>query len=129
RAPPRSTRFPYTTLFRSAFDDYLRACRRRAEQLRAAARRGDLEKQLEQRRELEANGAATVRRHEEAAAQLREVAAACGVTGADDAALARGLRAWQQRRAATLQEMAAQIREQGELASLLGDESLEGFED
>jgi DNA repair exonuclease SbcCD ATPase subunit len=112
----------------SAFNDYLRACRRRAETLRAAARRGDLERQLSQRRGLEDNAVVAARKHAAAAEQLREMAAACEVSGDDDEALVRGLHDWQERRAARLEEAAAEIREQGELATLLGDGSIEDLE-
>jgi DNA repair protein SbcC/Rad50 len=112
-----------------SYDSYLEACQRRAGHARAAARRSDVEEQLRQREELEANARRAASSRQEALAGLRAAAIACGVSGDDDEALANGLRAWQQRRPEDLARLNTELGERGELRSLLGGGTLEQFEE
>lgn len=103
----------------AAYWAYVEACRRRSEQARSAQRRADLERLLRQRQDLEASAAEHRRRRQEVLEELREVAARCGVVGADDEALAEGLRQWQSRRSQELERRETERRERAELTGLL----------
>jgi recombinational DNA repair ATPase RecF len=71
---------------------YLDGCRARADQARRAARRDDLERELEARRDIEAAHAENRRARAGAATRLREAAEAVGVEASD--AVADAAEAW-----------------------------------
>lgn len=85
----------------AAYRRYADDCQARAEQARKAARRPELERQLELRLAADAVAAEVLQRRTGAERRLREVAANCRIPAADsddDESIVAALRGWQQQR-------------------------------
>lgn len=102
------------------FGRYAADCAARAAIAAAAARRSDLEAQLDACRRAEEMADQRLRAAETAGRQVLTAAAACGVDAAEPAAAAVALRSWDERRRLDLEELDAHRRHWIELESLLG---------
>jgi len=109
---------------------YEGACRARAAQAAAAARRVALERELQARRAAERSAEATRAAVEAAELRLRSVSDVLGLETQDDPeSLVAGLRAWQTRRGEELRRNEAAIGEWQRLQSLLDGASLAELEE
>jgi hypothetical protein len=111
----------------NALGEQQRAARTALERRTAAAERAALESQLAARAAAEAAAADATMRRQQSEARLREVATACGVTGAHDAELAGCLKQWQRQRTAALAEQDRKVREWFELQALLAGGTLQAL--
>jgi DNA repair exonuclease SbcCD ATPase subunit len=103
----RAVRLPESKDLSQAYDDYVAACRARAEQARRAAQRPSLETALKARQRAEADLAAIVEKEVAALEQVRDAAAVCGIHVTQDEygdGLCAALRVWNEQR---LSELAA----------------------
>lgn len=103
-------------------------CQKRSAQAAAAARRQDLQGQLEARKRLEEAASEAEQKAAAAAARLRMAAMACGVEMADEASMLTGLKAWQSEREGRLRALTAARDEWSQLQTLLGGGTLEELE-
>ncbi|GIU83392.1 MAG: hypothetical protein KatS3mg008_0167 [Acidimicrobiales bacterium] len=107
-----------------AFRIYSHRCEMRAAQAEAAARRVDLERQLQDRLAAEEARAEAVRRRQRAETELKEVARLCGIAGGDDDlnSFVRALEDWEEERQRELERLQELHERWARLQALLGGE-------
>ena len=111
-----------------ALDAYEAACKQRADQLREASRRPDIEQALKAREGEEAAAAEAERRRNEAADALRQAGEALGIHDEDDERIAMCLLDWVQAYEATAPDRQVANEEWNKLQNLLGEGGIEGLE-
>jgi DNA repair protein SbcC/Rad50 len=104
---------------------YLAACRERAAIAPQAARRAGLQAQLAVREAAELAALEAASRRQQAEDGLCAAATACGISAADDAARADGLRVWLRERPAMLADLERKRAEWNELEALLEGATLD----
>ena len=97
----------------------------RARQSAIAKRRIDVEKQLEQRQQLEASSEAAGKQRQAAEAELHAAAAACGIADGTDREMLDGIRNWLRRREEQVQAATVETGERAELKRILGAGTLD----
>lgn len=108
-----------------ALDSYMTACADRAQAAAEAARRSELEAQLEQRVNAETMVATREQAMAAAGRQLLEAACACGAPDATPEESADILRQWEASRQDQLRDLDTRRSEWGELDPLLGGRTLD----
>ena len=107
-----------------AFDRYVAECESRARQSAVAKRRIDVEKQLEQRRQLEASAESAAKQRQAAESELRGAAMACGIDGGADQEMLDGVRSWLRRREGQVQAATLETADRAELKRILAGGTL-----
>jgi exonuclease SbcC len=108
----------------NAADDYISACRERARVAPLAAKRAEMTRSLELKKQAEQKAEEAEQQRLRAREQLRIAAAECEVTVSDDAAIADRLRGWQEERAKTLGAQGRARKDWADLQALLGSGTL-----
>lgn len=103
-----------------AFERYVAECESRAQQSAVAKRRIDIEKQLEQRQQLEATAEVAARQQRAAEAELHGAAAACGLADGADAQVLEATRDWLKHREEQVHAATVETAERAELKRILG---------
>ncbi len=108
-----------------ALNRYVAECEGRSRQSAMAKRRIDVQKQLEQRQQLEASAESAANQRRAAEAELHAAAAACGLAGGTAGQALDAIRNWLKHREGQIQAATHETGERAELKRILGAGTLD----